>query len=649
MPLSLFPMALSPLMRSTFAQSVSVILKPILPPARFLRPLAQAAIISGLMVGASSIGSRALAAESVTLQWGRLSQTINLGDLDTFVATGEIPPALGRYRPVLTPSLREALQSQIILEPQVSQIMLAEVLQTPGGSQLLDTLKAVAPNLSANDLRITVNRASLATDGLNLLSILRALPPETLELDVGTLLSLAAQFRLAQLESEALSQVLSQSLAVPTATTVTPGGLALFVDGPAEVERWELVLLDRNRDRSIPVDIYWSEATHGPLVVLSHGFGADRRFFAYLAHHLASHGLTVVSVEHPGSNVAALTAVPSPNQQADPPPNRILPATEFLDRPKDISFVLDRMEKLNLYSYSLRDRINTQQVTLIGHSLGGSTGLALAGAPFDLKPLESFCRQLNPVNFSPADWLQCAALDLPIKQANLKDDRITQLILTNPLTGRLFGDAGLSQVKVPTLMLASTHDGVTPMAKQQLGPFTQLGGPKYLITVLGGSHLSVGDPDNLNAELRYIPFMPALPNATTASLRNYLQGISLGFIMQQTPEAAAYAAALSPDYAEYFSTPDLPLRLSQDLPQELLGWPRLQAKAFYSQDDLLTYVPSLLHLEAMAIQDQFQLLQRQMVAYLRTSPPSLTALYWPRQLLQPQVQAHKPEKDRASP
>ena len=80
------------------------------------------------------------------------------------------------------------------------------------------------------------------------------------------------------------------------------------------------MLRDRSRERSIPVDIYWSEATHGPLVVISHGFGADRRFFAYLAQHLASHGLTVVSVEHPGSNVASLISLQTKGDAADKTP-----------------------------------------------------------------------------------------------------------------------------------------------------------------------------------------------------------------------------------------------------------------------------------------------------------------------------------------
>jgi predicted dienelactone hydrolase len=615
------------------------ILKRLIPCSRSVWWGLLASLVGGTALATVGLSTGAKAAETVTVSLGSLSQTVALSDLETFASSGEVPSSLQIYRSLLSPSLRQTLQSTIEIEPEMGHIVLDELLNTPGGTQLLDTLQAVAPNVSPSDLRVMLDELSAQEGQLTLVSMLRALPQETLQINLGTLGLLASQFRLAQMESEALSRVLETELQVDAPSLGVIHAEDPFSQGSAAVERWELVLRDRSRERSIPVDIYWSEETHGPLVVISHGFGADRRFFAYLAQHLASHGLTVVSVEHPGSNVAALMSLPTQTEEIDKPPSRILPATEFLDRPRDISFVLDRMEKLNYYSYSLRDRMNTDQVTLIGHSLGGNTALALAGAELDLRPLSRFCQQLSPVNFSPADWLQCAALDLPVNRADLKDDRVSQVIVMNPLTGLLFGEQGLRQIDIPTLMFASTHDGVTPVAEQQLNPFNELAGQKYLVTMIGASHLSVGDPENLNSELGQIPFMPALPDEKTGRLRSFLQGVSLSFIMQQTPRADDYRNALTPNYAQLYSTPDLPLRLTQELPESLTHWPRLQADSLHHQEKLRTYLPSLLHLEAIAIQDQFQALQRQMVAYLRSSPPSLTAIYLPRSLFRPPIQA----------
>ncbi|TVQ10637.1 MAG: alpha/beta fold hydrolase [Leptolyngbya sp. DLM2.Bin27] len=605
----------------------------------------------GVLASGLVMAPAAPAAESVTVRLGRFSQTVSLADLQVFADTGEVPGSLRLYRPLLNASVQEMLRGEITLEPEVGQVILDEILRTPGGAQLLDTLRAIAPNLAAEDLRVTLEQVSEAESGLTLLGILQAMPPDTLEINVGTLLSLASQFRLAQMESKALSRVLRQAPELEAAEALDPLPVLEvnpFAAGTAQVERWELMLRDRSRDRNIPVDIYWSQDTHGPLVVISHGFGADRRFFAYLAEHLASHGLTVVSVEHPGSNVAALLSLPSDDLPEAAAQSRVLPATEFLDRPRDITFVLDRLERLNRHSYSLRQRLNTRQVSFIGHSLGGYTGLALAGAALDLRSLESYCQTLNPVNVSPADWLQCAALDLPVKYANLRDDRITQLVVANPLTGLLFGEAGLSRVRVPTLMLAGTHDTVTPMASQQLRPFMQLAGPKHLLTMLGGSHLSVGDPNNLNADLGRIPFMPELPDATSTSLRVFLQGASLSFVMQQTEEAERYAPVLAPATVNAFSTTALSLRLTETVPEGLASWPRLH-QTLHRQEGLSSYLPSLLHLEAKVIQDQFQAVRRQMVTYLRTTPPSLTAVYLPFLVPSAPMQANRDAPRRATP
>jgi hypothetical protein len=158
----------------------------------------------------------------------------------------------------------------------------------------------------------------------------------------------------------------------------------------------------------------------------------------------------------------------------------------------------------------------------------------------------------------------------------------------------------------------------------------------------------VGDPNNLNADLVRIPFMPALPDVTTAPLRIFLQGVSVGFIMQQTPQARAYAPALSPTMAQAFSTDAMPLRLSQTVPAGLAAWPRLRQAGLPQQAGMLSYVPSLLHLELVALGEQLQGLRRQMTTYLRTTPPSLSAVYWPRPGAQSPVQANHPDRPTTS-
>jgi len=173
---------------------------------------------------------------------------------------------------------------------------------------------------------------------------------------------------------------------------------------------------------------------------------------------------------------------------------------------------------------------------------------------------------------SPADWLQCAAVDLEEQQADLSDNRIQQVVAMNALTGQLFGEAGLREVTVPTMLLTGTQDSVTPTLDQHLTAFTQLSGEKHLLAVIGGTHLSVGDPGNVNPALSELPFMSELRVEETANLRRVLKGISLSFVQQRMENAEQYKPFLSSAYVQSFSTSTLPLRLVAELPNSVLSW-----------------------------------------------------------------------------
>ncbi len=578
------------------------------------------AVLTCLLMGSGATG--AVAADRLVLRWGPLSQAIRLEDLER-ATTGQ--PTLKPHRASLWlwPQIKDSLIRPLSLDPRVSQWALKDLVQTETGQQIRDSLRILFPNLVIEEVLEVVNGAAELGAPLTVLNLLRQLPQETVEINGLAWLRMAMHLYMARSERVIVGWVMRGQPVVLAQASAQTGLADPFVAGASSVDRWQLTLHDPSRDRTIPLDIYWSPDSHGPLVVFSHGFGANRRFFAYLAHHLASHGLTVVAVEHPGSNVNALLQPPEPDPTGGEPPS-ILPAQEFLDRPQDISYVLDRLAIVNRFSYSLRHRLNTDQVTLVGHSLGGYTGLALAGAPLDLTWLEHRCHSGDPLSLTPTDWLQCAALDLPTRYANLEDRRITQLILLNPLTGLLFGQSGLSQVQVPTLMLASSQDSITPLPSQQLAPFAQLSGEKYLLTAIGASHLSAGDPDSLNPQLRQLPLMPALPDGTTASLRYYLQGVSLSFILQQTPASSAYGRFLSPDYADRFSTDHIALRWGDDLPQGLLAWSRRQQQQSHRRRPLIGGGVALVQLTAIALESQLQALTQGLRQQLPGSWPALT-------------------------
>lgn len=543
-------------------------------------------VVTGLKAGCFSLGLAAavatpsIAADRVVVKVGPLRQSIELSDLETFAETGEVPASLQLYERFLSPSVQRTLRQQLALDPQMSDRIIEDVMQSANGELLLSTLSQVAPNLTIPQLQAAIRLAAMQADGLSVLGILRAIPQETLEVDITAAIALVSQLNFSSLESRSLSSVLDQELRVDNLAPL-PSDIDPAAFGEVDFSQRGVSFRDTDRDRVIPAEIYWSNQARGPLVVLSHGFGADRFFLNYLGQHLASHGLTVVSVEHPGSNLRALVNLPVDPAVAEEP-SRILPATEFLDRPRDVTFVLDRLEQLNEGNSFYGGLFNTEEVTVIGHSLGGYTGLALAGAKLDLRSLDTFCEDIQPLGVSPADWLQCAAVDLEEKQADLSDDRIRQVVAMNTLTGQLFGEAGLSEITVPTLLLTGTQDGVTPTLDQQLGAFTQLSGEKYLLAVIGGTHLSVGDPGNVNPALTELPFMSELRVEETANLRQLIKGLSLSFVAQQTPEAETYKPFLSAAYAQSLSTDTLPLRMVEALPESVRDWLTFTARISHS-------------------------------------------------------------------
>jgi predicted dienelactone hydrolase len=87
----------------------------------------------------------------------------------------------------------------------------------------------------------------------------------------------------------------------------------------------------------------------------------------------------------------------------------------------------------------------------------------------------------------------------------------------------------------------------------------------------------VSDPTNFTGAIATSTLVKERRGDSVAPLRRLLQGVSLAFIKQATPDAKTYAPFLTSAYAQSLSTPDLPLRLNTDLPDSLTRWMKLTA------------------------------------------------------------------------
>ncbi|MEP0843579.1 MAG: hypothetical protein HRF43_12825, partial [Phycisphaerae bacterium] len=114
---------------------------------------------------------------------------------------------------------------------------------------------------------------------------------------------------------------------------------------------------DQARDRDVPVKVYYPQAGGGPfpVIVFSHGLGGSRETYSYLGRHWAGHGYVCVHVQHVGSDESVWKGQTRPMEAMK---RALLDPRNTLNRPPDVRFVLDRLEKLQTEDGPLKGRLD---------------------------------------------------------------------------------------------------------------------------------------------------------------------------------------------------------------------------------------------------------------------------------------------------
>ncbi|QSJ20026.1 alpha/beta hydrolase [Nostoc sp. UHCC 0702] len=509
------------------------------------------------------------AADTVVVRVGLFAESISVADLQKAADTGKFPTALEFYTNRLSQEQRRLLVEALRTKVPVNVVLMNRLLNTQIGSTILKDISTALvrkDQAGVQALRGALVVGSTPQDGLSILSFIAAYPSKRLEINLPRAFAVAGNLNTGFWRTQQFM------LAIAPQIDPYKPQISLPFDpsqpGTAQVQVLKLNFNDQKRDRQIPVDIYWSTAATAekPVIIYTHGMGAVRTDLQYLAEHLASHGYIFVALEHPGSNS---TYVNSALQGK----TRLLQPQEFLDRPKDISFVLDELEKLNQTANNpLQGKLATNNVMVIGYSFGGGTALTIAGGELQIQDIKKRC-QGNLTVFSAGETLQCIAQELPENSYQLRDARIKQAIAFNPTASIMFGETGLTKVQVPTLVLAGSADKTTPALSEQIIPFTKIPTSKWLVGILGGTHLSIRD-SKANLDQIGQPNTPfsggEVVGEQAADIRKFVKAITLAMAAQLTKDADQYAIFLTPDYAQLASTAAFPFRIVREIPPDVL-------------------------------------------------------------------------------
>jgi predicted dienelactone hydrolase len=175
-----------------------------------------------------------------------------------------------------------------------------------------------------------------------------------------------------------------------------------------------------------------------PLVIMSHGHGGDRRDKSWLAEKLVQNGFVVASLDHHGNTWQTMN---------------VMATLRFWERPQDVSFAIDCLLK----DPRLHGRLNPDQIGFTGYSLGGLTGLALAGGMAE--ELEDEI-QRNKSHFPELTPEILSKVDLDPAKKSYFDQRIKAVFLMAPATWCYGKPKSLRALKTPLGIVATVSDEV---------------------------------------------------------------------------------------------------------------------------------------------------------------------------------------------
>ncbi len=495
---------------------------------------------------------------------GPLIVSLSLDSLKLFAETGEITGDLKLFALFLDDQmmaqLRQGLQRRLPLDVLQTYKLSYSPLGRDAISQVGKLIKYTPDRNGFYGLRAALINAAAQSDaeGWTILDAIAQFPTKTIEVNVPDLLELRkllgiyAEYNQAAVDAivtKAQTEAESQAdLDLTNLSDLSQPGIYKFEEQTITVTNPALRQTDAGLsvNYDFPVNVYLPQGLSeaAPIIIMSHGFGAIKENFVFIAEHLASYGFVVLVPDHVGSDLSYRKSYLEGRL------NTLLSPIEFLNRPQEISFLIDQLEKLVGSDSQWSKLLNLDQIGVLGYSLGGTTALSLAGAEIDHARLVKTCDQDKVIlNFSL--YLQCRAQYLPPQNFDLGDPRIKAAISAHPLTSGIFGPEGMSEIGIPLMMTASSQDLVTPVVTEQIHPFVWMQSkPKYLALFKPGTHFVIGEPIDDEASESVPSF---LLGGNQELGRQYFKGLNIAFFETYLRDRREFLPYLSSAYVQTIS------------------------------------------------------------------------------------------------
>ncbi|MGK7932403.1 MAG: alpha/beta hydrolase [Microcystaceae cyanobacterium] len=497
------------------------------------------------------------AAEEIRFVYDSLLVSIPVESLEAFAREDRVSRQLRNFF-VLTRSSeedREAFRQALIKPIEVDPLLLSRSLNTEEGKRMLNYFGKVINVQGGRNGEYIIRGAIVSAaldeeEGLTVLNVLKKFSTNV-EINLAKSLDLARQVEKIVLATYAFVEQV-EVLADKEVANSEPIDFSQLPDirqpGPLGFQQQRWNLFDQKRNRNLYVEVYQPQqfkAGKTPVVIISHGLASNPESFSRRAEHLASYGYVVVMPQHPGSDTlrAEMFIEGFSFQTFD--------RNEFIDRPLDISYILDELERRNQGQF--QGRLDLENVGVFGHSFGGYGVLAVAGATMDFENLERVCDiELGLLN--TALLLQCRALQLERKDYNFRDERVTAVFALNPVNSGIFGPVGLAQIKIPTFISAGSYDPATPFVFEQSVSYPRLVNTKnkYLQLQEGQAHVDFSQLDGGITDLIETTEVINLPSPLL--LDAYTNSMMLAFFQTYIVGDNNYKVYLSSAYADYIST-----------------------------------------------------------------------------------------------